>query len=123
MLNNFVATVGHDYMTAEHRAKALENARELSIRVDVNEVPAGDVDMTLGEAMNAFDKSSEIMQGRGYAMQDMAILRRLPRWDNFMRWKNQVMVGLMLISEVPSYDKEANNRLKSIIDNCDTLYN
>ena len=123
MLNNFVATVGHDYMTAEHRAKALENARELSIRVDVNEVPAGDVDMTLGEAMNAFDKSSEIMQGRGYAMQDMAILRRLPWWDNFMRWKNQVMVGLMLISEVPSYDKEANNRLKSIIDNCDTLYN
>ena len=122
MLNNFVATVGRDFMTPEHHNKALENANELNIRVDVNEPPASEVDMTLGEALDAFDMSSRIMQGVGYTMNDVGTLRRLPWWDNFMRWKNRVMVGLMLISEVPSYDKEANNRLKQIIDNCDSLY-
>jgi hypothetical protein len=122
MLNNFVATVGRDFMTPEHQAKALENAQELNIKVDVNEPPASEVDMTLSESLDAFDMSSRIMQGAGYTMNDVATLRRLPWWDNFMRWKNRVMVGLMLISEVPSYDKEANSRLKEIIDKCDTLY-
>ena len=122
MLNQFVSTVGRDLMTPEHRQQALQNANELNISVEVNEIPANAQAMLLDEALFAFEKSTDIIRGGVRSPQDMDILRKLPWWDNFMRWKNQVMVGLMLISEVPSYDKEANSQLKTIIDNCDTLY-
>ena len=51
------------------------------------------------------------------------MLRRLPLWDNFKRWENLLVIGLMFTSDVTEIDEQANEQMKKIIEECRMVLN
>jgi hypothetical protein len=76
---------------------------------------------TLTDALLALDKSTDIMRKPAYSDSDMETLRRLPLWDNFQRWQNLLLVGMILSSGVSTKDPVENNAVKELIDKANSL--
>ena len=53
---------------------------------------------------------------------DMATLRKLPFWDNYQRWENLVVIGLLYSSDISHVDPIANAEIQNIIEKCSNLY-
>ncbi len=117
-LNNFVSTVGRNYIDNEEVENLRLKAEKCKIKVDlssslwnVNRKP-----QSLLQTLSAFDAASNIEKV------DNTALMKLPLWDNFQRWENLVTIGLLYASDISHVDPIANVKIKALIDDCDTLY-
>lgn len=123
-LNNFISTVGRKYMTEEHINEIRDKAARCSIEVDLS--PQGieptRQKQTLTDVLMALDSSTDIMKQAGFNSKDMQTLRRLPLWDNFQRWQNLLLIGIILSSGVLTKDPKENAAIKEILDNIKQLY-
>ena len=117
-LNNFVSSVGRNYISDNEANSIRAKADKCNIRVDLNPNAWNVVrrPQPLLETLRAFDAASDI--GRV----DKLTLTRLPLWDNFQRWANLVTIGLLYASDISQVDPEANAKVKQIIDGCEILY-
>ena len=126
ILNNFVSSVGRNYMNNSHLKVIKEKAEACKIEIDLtpNGFEVNRKPQSLVEALNALDDSFEIMKGGGFGNVEttMPVLRKLPLWDNFQRWENLLTIGLLLSSDIVKCNPEANATVKSIIDGCNVLY-
>lgn len=126
ILNNFVSTIGRTYMNEEHLRTIQSKANACNIDIDVssNGIEVERKPRPILEVLDALDRSSEIMRQNGYSnnAEVMAVLRKLPLWDNFQRWENLLTIGLLLSNDISECDPVANAQIRSIIDNCNTLY-
>ena len=123
-LNNFISTVGRKDMKEVHIQEIKKKADICKIEVDLS--PQG-IEPTrkkqpLLEVLDALDSSTEIMRKGDFNVTDMQMLRRLPLWDNFQRWQNLLLVGIILASGVSTKDPRANAALKEILDRVNQLY-
>lgn len=118
-LNNFVSSVGRTYMTDANIDAIRQKADKCHVKVDLS--PSGyDVirkPQPLLETLRAFDDAANIDEV------NIETLTRLPLWDNFQRWENLVTIGLVCASDISNVDPEANAKVKTLMDECDTLYN
>ena len=96
-LNNFVTTVGRKYMSEENIKKINDKAEKYEIEVDLSPegIEPSRRRQPLEEALVALEESTDIMRKPGFNSDDMVTLRRLPLWDNFQRWQNLLLVGLI----------------------------
>ena len=120
-LNNFVSTVGRNYMDESEMAQISAKASKCHLTVDLT--PAS-CNVTrephpLYDTLNAFDQATSIINSDAI---DMTVLRRLPLWDNFQRWQNLVTVGLIYASDISHCDPVANAQVKALMDQCSHLY-
>ena len=123
-LNNFISTVGRKFMTTEHIEDIKGKAARCGISVDLSSQgfePARKKQV-LADALAALDSSTDIMRQPSYNAADMEVLRRLPLWDNFQRWQNLLIVGMILSSGVSSKDPVENNTLKELREKLISLY-
>lgn len=122
-LNNFISTVGRKYMSSEHLQEIKDKATHCGITVDLSSQGIEPVRkrQTLTDALLALDKSTDIMRKPAYNDSDMETLRRLPLWDNFQRWQNLLLVGMILSSGVSTKDPVENNAVKELIDKANSL--
>ena len=117
-LNNFVSTVGRAYMTDEDINNIRAKAQACNLVIDLSP-EASDVkrkQISVLDALKAFDDAADPTSV------SIKTLMKLPFWDNFQRWKNLLVIGLLYSADISHCDPVANEAMKSLIDNCKSLY-
>lgn len=117
-LNNFVSTVGRGYMSEQEAAMLKNKAEICGVQVNMERAAWKVVNkrQSLIDTLKALEVSTDISHvGRD-------ALEKLPFWNNFQRWQNLVMIGLLYSSDISHVDPEANMRVKVIIDEIYNLY-
>lgn len=120
-LNNFVSTVGRHYMSDDEIGELRVKAENCRLPVDFS--PAGwnkvRKSQPLIETLKVFDESATIVnQGRI----DISVLRQLPFWNNYQRWENFVIIGLIYSSDISHCDPICNEKVKDLIERSKPLY-
>lgn len=120
-LNNFVSTVGRNYMSDNEIESLKEKATKCRLSVDFS--PLG-WDKTrnpqsLIETLKVLDDSAKIVNS---GQIDISVLRQLPFWNNYQRWENFVIIGLIYSSDISHCDPICNERVKALIDQSEMLY-
>lgn len=118
ILNNFVSSIGRNYLKNEEVENIRKKADSCGIKVDLSPSAWNVVrkSQPLEQTLDAFDAASDI------ATIDKTSLMKLPLWDNFQRWENLVIIGLLYASDISSTDPVANAKIKELIDGCSALY-
>lgn len=118
-LNNFSSSVGREYMTKEDIESVRKKADTCNLTIDLS--PSGislvQQKIDIEEALQAFDDATDP------STVSFKTLMKLPFWDNFQRWKNLLIIGLLFSSDISHSDPVANAEIRTIIDKCKTLYN
>ena len=111
-------------MNEDHIKKISELSAICNIEVDLSPegIEPARKKQPLFEVLSALDSSSEIMKQTGFNSNDMKTLRRLPLWDNFQRWQNLLLIGIILASGVSTKDPKENAAVKEIIEHVNKLY-
>lgn len=120
-LNNFVSTVGRDYMTEGDLKLVEEKSKACHLSVDVlssGSAPAAEPQPLL-DVLIALDESRNLINRESI---DMDTLRKLPFWDSYQRWENFITIGLLYTSDISHVDPVANAAIRTIIDDCGALY-
>ena len=107
-----------EYMTAKDIDNIREKAHACNLVIDLSP-EASDVKRTqisVLDALQAFDDAADPTSV------SITTLMKLPFWDNFQRWKNLLVIGLLYSADVSHCDPVANVAIKNIIDSCKTLY-
>lgn len=124
ILNNFVSSFGRKYMTDENIEVIKKKADICNINVDLSDkgLRFTPKPQPIEEVLNTLTESETINRDGIGTPQTRNILRKLPLYDNFMRWENFLIIGMLLSSDVSTVDPVANGSIKDIIDNCKKLY-
>lgn len=120
-LNNFVSTVGRHYMSDDDVDMLKLKAQNCNLSVDFSPVGWNAVRkrQPLIETLKIFDESADIInQGRI----NLSMLRQLPFWNNYQRWENFVIIGLIYSSDISHCDPISNEKVKSLIERTHLLY-
>lgn len=121
-LNNFVSTIGRDYMTDKDMATVKDKATACALDIDLSidgSAPSAQ-ERPLLDVLSALDQSRDLINQTEI---DMKTLRKLPFWDNYQRWENFVTIGLLYSSDISHVDPVANAGVKDLIDRSSTLFN
>lgn len=117
-LNNFISSVGRNYMNDGEIATIRTKADNCHVNVDLspNAWNAVHKPQSLLSTLTAFDEAAKIDKV------SMETLKKLPLWDNFWRWENLVTIGLLYASDISHIDPAANAKVKKLLEKCETLY-
>ena len=122
-LNNFVSTVGREYMSEKDMAniaqKAKVHAQFGRLICPRQHQRSNIMPQPLLEVLSALDQSRDEMNNSRI---DLATLKKLPFWDSYQRWENFITIGLLFASDISHVDPVANAAIKDIIDTSSTLY-
>lgn len=121
-LNNFVSTVGREYMTSEDEAAISEKARVCNVEIDLSspDTSSSVQPQPLLDVLSALDQMGHTING---TLIDFTTLQKLPFWDSYQRWENFITIGLIYSSDISHADPVANRAVKSLIDSGSSLYN
>lgn len=121
-LNNFVSSVGRHYMSDDEIESLKIKAGNCHLPVDFT--PKGwnrtRDPQPLIETLKIFDESA-IIVNKGKI--DINILRKLPFWNNYQRWENFVIIGLIYSSDISHCNPICNEKVKNLIKRSQPLYN
>lgn len=117
--NDFVSTVGATYLSDAQLQLIGQKAAACNLKVDLQRQSANlhaveEADIV--GALRAFDDATDPI---GVPIQT---LRKLPFWDNFQRWKNRLVMGLLFTADTTHGDPVANEALGKIMDGTKKLY-
>ena len=117
-LNNFVSTIGREYMTAEDIELIKKKSQSCKIAVDFS--PAANhvkhEQINILDALQAFDDAEDP------SSVSIKTLMKLPFWDNFQRWKNFLTIGILYSADISHTDPQANSEIKAIINSNSLLF-
>lgn len=117
-LNNFVSTVGRNYISDDEVESIREKAEKCGVNVDLSPSAWSVVrkPQPLLQTLQVFDNVS------GIDIISREQLKNLPFWSNFQRWANLVTIGLLYASDISNVDPIANAKIKALMDICNILY-
>lgn len=121
-LNNFVSTVGRDYMSEKDIQNVAQKAKSCHLEIDLSPAASSSnvSPKPLLDVLSALDKSRDEMNNSRI---DLETLKKLPFWDSYQRWENFITIGLLYASDISHVDPVANAAVKSLIDASNNLYN
>ena len=124
ILNNFVSSFGRKYMTEENINAVRTKSEICKIKVDVSDkgLQYTPKPQSIEDVLNTLTESEAIIRDGMGSPRTREVLRKLPLYDNFVRWENFLLIGMLLSSEVSNVDPIANGAMKTIIENCKALY-
>ena len=117
-----VTSVGRKFMTDEDILHVKTIAEDMHVQVDIQEDSQVE-QPNLRDTMEAFEQSVETLRFQVFDEHCRNMLRRLPLWDNFKRWENLLVIGLMFTSDVTEIDEQANEQMRNIIEECRMVLN
>lgn len=117
-LNNFVGSVGRDYMQDDMVEAIRLKAEKCQVPVNLSSsVWNNDRQVRpLKDTLNALDEATRIDEVSSNS------LMKLPLWANFQRWENRMLIGLLFASDISQVDPEANERMRCLLEQCNSLY-
>ena len=115
-LNNFVSSVGKEYMSDSILSNIEEKAKSCKISIK-NQAPEKETSSDVKSALMAFDDAQDL------GVVPLQTLMKLPFWNNFKNWKSNLIRGLLCVSDISHTDPVANKAIKKIIDSCQSVYN
>ena len=120
-LNNFVSTVGVEYMSELDLANIAQKAKSCHLEVDLSSAASSSniKPRPLLDVLSALDQSRDEMNSSRI---DLATLKKLPFWDSYQRWENFITIGLLYASDISHVDPVANAAIKEIINLSSNLY-
>ena len=120
-LNNFVCTVGRDYLSESDMEQIAKKARSCQLEIDLSPATSSSNihPQPLLDVLSALDQSRNEMNN---SLIDMATLRKLPFWDSYQRWENFITIGLLYASDISHVDPVANSAIKDMIETTSKLY-
>lgn len=120
-LNNFVSSVGRNYISNDEIADISAKAQKCHLTIDTapDTWDAVRKPQPLLQTLKAFDESANVVN---QDVINMDVLLKLPLWGNFQRWQNLVTIGLVYASDISHCDPVANAKIREIMDNCQNLY-
>lgn len=120
-LNNFVSTVGREYMSDKDIENIAQKAKSCNLEIDLSPAASGSniKPQPLLEVLSALDQSRDEMNN---SYIDLTTLKKLPFWDSYQRWENFITIGLLYASDVSHVDPIANENIKDIINISSNLY-
>jgi len=124
ILNNFVSSFGRMYMTEKHISTIKAKSEICHINVDLSDagMQFSPRPQSVEDVLNTLTEVEGIIgEGRG-TPNTRNTLRKLPLYDNFMRWQNFLLIGMLLSSEVTSVDPKANDAMGVILNKCKELF-
>ncbi|MBQ8223417.1 MAG: hypothetical protein IJZ87_08795 [Bacteroidales bacterium] len=121
-LNNFVSTVGREYISDEDMMNVSQKAKKCQLEIDLSPAASSHniKPQPLLEVLSALDQSRDEMNNSRI---DLTTLKKLPFWDSYQRWENFITIGLLYASDISHVDPVANASIKEIIDTNRKLYN
>ena len=123
-LNGFISTVGRKFMSEKDIQEIKAKAAKCDIVVDLSPEGIEPVreKQPLVAALAALDASVDIMRKPKFDADDMRELRKLPLWDNFMRWRNLLLIGMILSSSISVKGQDENKSIGELIEKETKLY-
>ena len=120
-LNNFVSTVGRNYMSDSDMEHIAQKAKMCQLEIDLSPAASSSSikPQPLMEVLAALDQSRDQINSSRI---DLATLKKLPFWDSYQRWENFITIGLLYASDISHVDPVANAAIKEIIDTSSNLY-
>lgn len=123
ILNNFVSNVGRTYMTESDIVAIRKKSEMCGINVDLSDdgFSIERKQQSIESVLDLLAESEKIMRNGIGSSEAKKVLRKLPLYDNFLRWENLLLIGLLLSSDITICNPEANNEIGSIIKECEQL--
>ena len=120
MINKFINSVGMEYYTESNFSdlkRASENTKGLewehnNLHFEVNSK------IEVAELITKMGNLPELLNQNPLPKEE---LKFLPNYRNYIMWYDLLKVGFVIASGVPNYDVIANDKLGSIIKECETL--
>ena len=124
ILNNFVSSFGRKYMSEANINTVRTKADICKINVDLTDkgLQYTPKPQSIEDVLNTLAESERIASEGMGSPNTRNTLRKLPLYDNFMRWQNFLIIGMLLSSDVSTVDPVSNNAIEIIINNCKSLY-
>lgn len=120
-LNNFVSTVGREYMSDKDMENVAQKALSCNLEIDLSSSASSSniSPQPLLEVLSALDQSRDEMNSSRI---DLVTLKKLPFWDSYQRWENFIIIGLLYSSDISHVNPVANAAIKEIIEKSTNLY-
>lgn len=120
-LNNFVSTVGREYMSDKDMENIAQKAKSCQLEIDLSPAASSsDIKpQPLLDVLSALDQTRDEINSTRI---DLTTLKKLPFWDSYQRWENFITIGLLYASDISHVDPVANAAIKDIIDTSSNLY-
>ena len=113
-LNNFSRNFGRDYMDDNDLNYIETTAQRYSFDVDSH---CDETTITSGgvaDVLFDLENSANILKKQWVEDKEVNVLKRLPMYDNYWKWKNNLEMGLILVSDMPVGNPEANKSIQKI---------
>jgi hypothetical protein len=114
ILNKCINTVGFEYLD-ESEINDLRLANEknsLGLVLDQHNNPT---EKSVADLFAKIENWTEIIQSKPEEMKSM------PSYRNYLSWYNRLKVGFVSVCDIPNYDVVANEKLGSIIMECESI--
>lgn len=120
-LNNFVSSVGRNYIPDSElpELKAKAQACKLAIDFSPKSLEPERQPQPLLETLQIFDEVPEIINMGAINPRTLA---KLPFWNNFQRWENLLNIGLLYSSDISRCDPACNKKVQELIARGEELY-
>lgn len=120
-LNNFVSSVGREYISDNEIGNLKIKAQNCNLPVDFSPIGWNVVRKAqpLVETLQVFDDSASMVNQKRI---DINVLRKLPFWNNYQKWENFVIIGLIYSSDISHCDPICNEKVRTLINRSNNLY-
>ena len=68
----------------------------------------------MADVLFDLENSANILKKQWVEDKEVNVLKRLPMYDNYWKWKNNLEMGLILVSDMPVGNPEANKSIQKI---------
>jgi hypothetical protein len=124
IINEFVTSAGWQFLSQAEKDKLQETnqANNLNLsfpndklifesirRIDLS----GQSNMSLNDLINFMDRLAEELNARPVKKE---MLKYVPMLKNYQQWINVMKIAFIANCDIPTYDLEANNQLKKVLD-------
>jgi hypothetical protein len=114
LLNKCINTVGFEYLD-ESEINDLQQANEKNNLGLVLDQHINPTEKSVEELFTKIENWAEIVKSKPEEM------KSLPGYRNYLSWYNRLKVGFVSVCDIPNYNVVANEKLGSIIKECETI--
>lgn len=114
LLNKCINTVGFEYLD-ESEINDLQQANEKNSLGLVLDQHTNSTEKSVADLFTKIEDWTDIIQSKPEEM------KTLPSYRNYLSWYNRLKVGFVSVCDIPNYDLAANEKLGSIIKDCESI--
>lgn len=117
VFNDFISNIGYNFLTQKDIESIKQKAKHLNIDIEfpVQEHSNNRQITDLMNTLLTIQESEKVLEQGVFTPDKQKLLRNLPLWDNFYKWKNMLAIGLIYVSDVQVFNVEANEQIKLLL--------